>query len=65
MTKQSWQTSSLGITTIVSGLVSLWFNRANLTPEVVMANVTGILSGVGLLFARDNNKSSEDVGAKP
>lgn len=31
----------------------------------VMGVCTAVVGGVGLIVARDNDKSSEDVGAKP
>jgi hypothetical protein len=59
----SWKTTSTGLLTIIGALTTLWFQHATLTPELVITAATAILGGVGLLFARDNDKSSEDVGA--
>jgi len=62
MKSMSWKTT-------VSGLLALLgANLALFWPEHC-AKLGGFLaalgSGVGLLFARDNDKSSEDVGAAP
>ncbi len=62
---KSWKTTSAGILTIIGALVSLWFERHFLTPEIVMAAATAVLTGIGLILARDNDKTSEDAGAKP
>lgn len=67
MLQGSWKTTSLGILAIVGGLTRLYFayKVGGFTEEAIMTAATGVLSGVGLLFARDNDKSSEDVGATP
>lgn len=61
----SWKTTSAGIAAIVGGLVALYFayKNGNLNEATVTTTVTAILGGLGLIFARDNDKSSEDVGA--
>lgn len=61
---KSWKTTSAGALAIVSAITTLWFQRASLTPELITGAAAAILTGVGLLCARDNDKSSEDVGAK-
>lgn len=61
----SWKTTSAGITAIIGALVHLYFNRNNLNEESIMIGVGGILAGVGLIFARDNDKTSEQVGLTP
>ena len=58
----SWKTTSAGITGIASGVCMLIFT-APLTQPAVMGALALILPGIGLLFARDNDKTSEDVGA--
>lgn len=61
----SWKTTSAGILTILGAAVTVWFHRAALTPELIMGAATAAMTGLGLILARDNDKSSEDVGAKP
>lgn len=61
----NWKTTSAGVLAIIGGITRLVFAIQNkdLTEEAVMTVATGILAGVGLLFARDFNKSSEQSGA--
>lgn len=65
LTKGSWKTTSTGLLAIAGGIVRLVFaiKAGSLTEEAVMTVLTTIITGVGLLAARDNNVSSEDVGA--
>jgi hypothetical protein len=62
----SWKTTSAGIAAVLGGLVTLYFSykAGTLNEGSITAAVTAILGGLGLIFARDNDKSSEDVGAK-
>jgi hypothetical protein len=59
----NWKTTSAGILAIVGAIVGLVFAiiNKNLTPEVIMACVTGILGGIGLLFAKDNNTTGGNI----
>ena len=63
---KSWKTTSAGILMIVGGVVRAYFaiRSGSFTEEAVMTTATTILGGVGLLFARDNDRSSEDVGVE-
>ena len=67
MFKGSWKTTVTGIGMVCAGLAQLIQplvdNDPATTPnfELCIGMVTG---GIGLIFARDNNKSSEDVQAK-
>ncbi|MDQ1610322.1 MAG: hypothetical protein QOG00_253 [Pyrinomonadaceae bacterium] len=63
----SWRTSVIGAVLIVGALASLGISalvnrRAPSADELMFAGAT-IATGLGLINARDNNKSSEDVGA--
>lgn len=53
----SWKTTSAGIALIISSIVGFIFalRTPPLTQEVVMGCVTGLLGGIGLLFAKDAN----------
>jgi len=53
----NWKTTSAGILAIVGALTGLVFAIINktITPDVITACVTGLLGGIGLLFAKDNN----------
>ena len=61
----SWKTTSAGITMIVGGAAGLYFayKSGNLNEAAITGGVTAILGGVGLLFARDNNVTSEQANA--
>jgi hypothetical protein len=59
----NWKTTSAGILAIIGALVGLVFAiiNKNLTPDVIMACATGILGGIGLLFAKDSNVTGGNV----
>ena len=60
----NWKTTSAGIAAIVGGITGLVFMWQNGTwaEAGVTAAVTSILTGLGLLFARDANTTSVDMG---
>lgn len=59
----SWKTTSIGLTSIIGGIVRIAFmvKAGQVTEEGIMTTITTILTGVGFLLARDNDKTSEDV----
>jgi len=64
-TNGSWKTTSAGLLTIIGGLTKFVFacKAGNVTEDSVMATFVVIVAGLGLIFARDNDKSSEQVQA--
>jgi hypothetical protein len=64
---KSWKTTTAGIAAIVAAvataLVAL-FDADPMTLPDWGAVGAAFMAGVGLLAARDNDKSSEDVGAR-
>jgi uncharacterized membrane protein YhiD involved in acid resistance len=65
--KNSWKTSAAGIGAILVALgsaLSATFDADPVTVPDWGALVAAIIAGVGLLAARDDDKSSEEVGAK-
>lgn len=64
-TQGSWKTTSAGLLAIAGGLVRMAFaiKSGNVTEEAVMTTITTIVTGIGLLVARDNNVTSEQAGA--
>lgn len=59
----SWQTSSAGVAAILVSLGGLIKGFADKDMGLMATSITGIITGIGLLKARDNNKTSEQVGA--
>jgi len=64
---KSWKTTLLGVCMILGSLGSAGVAYLDGNPETV-ANwetvLVALTGGFGLIFARDNDKASEDVGAK-
>ena len=64
---KSWKTTACGICAVVMALASalkaLWDGVAATQPDWPTL-LAAISAGVGLFVARDNDKSSESVGAK-
>jgi ABC-type cobalamin transport system permease subunit len=64
---KSWKTTVGGIGAIlaaVGGALSLLFDNNPATNPDWTGVVSAVTAGVGLIFARDNDKTSEDVKAK-
>lgn len=55
MFKKSWKTTSTGMLTVVGGAVGLYFTikSGNVTPEALTAELGAIVTGLGLIFAKD------------
>ena len=53
----SWKTTSLGITMIVGALIGAWqaYSATPFDQPMFMASLTGLLGGIGLLFAKDGD----------
>lgn len=67
MKNSSWKTTAAGISAIVAsvaGALNLMFDGNTLTNPDWTSVIAAITAGIGLLTARDNDKSSEDVSAK-
>lgn len=64
---KSWKTTVTGVAAILTAvgaaLTALFDNDPNTTLDVTVT-ASAIMAGIGLIFARDNNVSSEDAGAK-
>lgn len=61
---KSWKTTLAGVAALLTslGIAIKAFTVGDFA--TVAASVSGIATGIGLLFARDNNVSSEDAGIK-
>jgi len=64
MKTTSWKTTTTGITAIAGALVMVWFKRHELTETAIMSAITAIVTGIGLIFARDSDVTSEGTKTK-
>lgn len=68
--KFSWRTTGAGVAALLTGLGVLgkvlndFLLGEPISFDQVSIALTAIGTGIGLICARDNNRSSEDVGAK-
>ncbi|HUT92820.1 MAG TPA: hypothetical protein VMY37_25225 [Thermoguttaceae bacterium] len=64
---KSWKTTFCGIgaflIALITALTAMWDGDAGTEPQWAIV-VTALIAAVGLFMARDNDKSSEDVGAQ-
>lgn len=60
---KNWKTTSAGILAIVGGIVRFYFavKAGNITEEAVLTATTAILTGIGLISAKDNNVTGGSV----
>ncbi len=64
---KSWKTTLAGVAAILTAVGSALTAIIDNDPTTVMdvgATVAAIMAGIGLILARDNSKTSEDVGAR-
>jgi hypothetical protein len=64
---KSWKTTSAGILAIIISVlaaVQAQFDNDPTTMPQWETAFAALIAGIGLLFARDNNVSSEKAGAK-
>ena len=64
---KSWKTTVAGICAIlaaVAGALAAELDGDPATTANWTAVIAAVVAGLGLIAARDNDKSSEDVGAK-
>jgi hypothetical protein len=64
MKQRSWKTTAAGVGAILTAIGTL-LASGKLDGQAIATAVAAILGGLGLLFARDNDKTSEQVGAAP
>ena len=66
MKNKSWKTTAAGLSAIVAavaGAAKLMLDADPNTNPDWTALIAAVTAGVGLIAARDNDKSSEDVGS--
>lgn len=61
---KSWKTTVTGIVAIITAICGAVTGIVNNTPVDWTTVIAAVVSGVGLIAARDNKVTSEDVGAK-
>lgn len=61
---KSWKTTVSGIGAILVAVVNAVIGIVNGSPVDWTATVAAIMSGIGLIAARDNSVTSEQAGAK-
>ena len=64
---KSWKTTVTGLGTIlaaIAGALVLFFDGKPETNPDWTAVIAAVTAGLGLIFARDNNVTSEKAGAK-
>ena len=64
---KSWKTTLAGIGTILTAIgfaLTAQFDSDPLTVVNWTTTIAAFMAGIGLITARDNNRTSEDVGAK-
>lgn len=62
----NWGTTSSGILAIVTAITGFVFavKSHQITPEIIATCVSGLLAGVGLIFAKDYNVTGGNVKQK-
>lgn len=64
---KSWKTTTAGIAGIVSVIAAALQAQFDADPNTIpnwTSVISVVITGAGLLFARDNNVTSEQAGAK-
>lgn len=64
---KSWKTTAAGIAAIVAAIALAVSHQFDSDPSTIAdwtAVITALTAGVGLVLARDNDKTSEQAGAR-
>lgn len=64
---KSWKTTAAGIAAIVAAVALAISHQFDTDPATIAdwsAVITALTAGVGLVLARDNDKTSEQAGAR-
>ena len=64
---KSWKTTAAGIAAIIAAVALAISHQFDSDPATVAdwsAVITALTAGVGLVLARDNDKTSEQAGAR-
>jgi hypothetical protein len=58
---KSWKTTTAGLVMILGAICTFVFHNGPITQELVMGAATGLLGGIGLIFAKDSNVTGGDI----
>ena len=64
---KSWKTTAAGIAAIIAAIALAISHQFDTDPATIAdwsAVITALTAGVGLVLARDNDKTSEQAGAR-
>jgi hypothetical protein len=64
LSQKSWKTSFFGTAGAICALVAASGLVEDPHTQSQVSKLSELLLGIGLYFARDNNKTSEDIGLK-
>lgn len=62
--KSDWRTSSAAIGSVLSALGVIITALAKGQYDIAIPAIPGLITAVGLLFARDSSNSDQDVGVR-
>lgn len=63
MKERSWKTNAAGVGAILAALGAICTGVSKDDYAVIGASLPALIAGIGLLCARDNDKTSDEVGA--
>jgi len=58
---KSWKTTSAGILAILGSIAAIYFHEGPITQEVFMGAAAGIITGIGLIAAKDGNVTGGNI----
>jgi hypothetical protein len=56
---KSWKTTSTGAIMIIGAICTLIFHNGPFTEQLIVGAATGIIGGIGLIFAKDFDQSGK------
>jgi hypothetical protein len=56
---KNWKTTSTGIVMVAGAIAAIVFRTGPITAELFTGSLTGLLGGIGLIFAKDFDKTGK------
>jgi hypothetical protein len=56
---KNWKTTSTGIVMVAGAIAAIVFRTGPITAELFTGALTGLLGGIGLIFAKDFDKTGK------